>query len=313
MRRVVPAAATPARRAHFRVPAVVLVAFVVAAPSARSTTAPDPAPEWISLRSHGSRIEARFFPAAVRNTSTGPRDGVPPAPALLLLPGWPAEAEDVLGLGAALSAQGIHVLLLHPRGHGRSEGEAGHGRTLEDAAAALEWLTAPEGGGARGVDPEGIVVGGYSWGGGMAMAFAAEQSAVRRVLSVAGTDHGVFIRRLDADSAYREALKGYLKSTAAPAGPVRFDVEGTLEELRANQDRFGLQENAARLADRDLFLVAGWDDGAVELELQVLPFYRALRSAGARSLRIAAYPSGHGFRGVEGDLARDIAAWILRN
>lgn len=258
-------------------------------------------PEVSFLKSHDDSIRIRHFS--------------PEAPAAkpigaLLVPGWPAVGKDVLGLGAALSSRGTHVFLLHPRGHGESGGEATFSHALEDVATVWSWMASREGGGALGITPERRVIIGYSWGGGIALAFAAREPSVKRVVSIAGSDHGAFIRRVDSDAEYGSFMRRILESTRAPAGPVRFDVEKCLEELRVTHGEHDLVSIAPKLLDRDILIVAGWDDEEVEIERQVLPFYRALQKGGAGSVRMLSFQDGHGFQQVRKELVEGVVEWI---
>lgn len=258
-------------------------------------------PDTLSLTSHGELIRVSHFPA------TGSAAG---STAVLLVPGWPAVGGDILGMASGLSRKGLHVFVLQPRGHGDSTGRATFAGALEDVAVAWNWLASENGGRALGVDPRNRVMAGYSWGGGIALAFAAARPSVRRVASIAGSDHGAFIRRFDREPEYAAALRRALLTTQAPAGPVNFDLEETLDELRANRADHDLVSLAPRLLDRDILLVAGWDDGEVEIEFQVLPFYRALRAGRAASVRIIAFQDGHGFRHSREALVEKIAGWV---
>lgn len=255
------------------------------------------------LISHGDPVWVRHFPAAgVGRSST----------AVLLVPGWPAVGGDVLGIGSALSAKGVHVFVMHPRGHGESGGESTFANAVEDVGVVWEWLSSREGGAALGVDPRGRVLAGYSWGGGIAMAYAAREPSVKRIASIAGSDHGVFIRRFDRDPEYAVVHRRGLASTQAPEGPVRFHLEAALEELRTAHAQHDLVTLAPRLLDRDLLIVAGWDDAEVEIDLQVLPFYRSLRAGGSRSVRLVALQDGHGFRMSREALVAELYRWVLR-
>ncbi len=228
------------------------------------------------------------------------------APSVLLVPGWPAMEADVLGLGEALGDRGFNVFVLHPRGHGRSSGSSSFAGAMEDIAAARAWIENQ-----TGADSQDVIVGGYSWGGGVAAAYAATDPEVRRLLMIAASDHGVFIRRFDADSAYGEFYRRALLSTQAPQGPVRFDLEADLTELRTDWAKHDLATIAPRLATKDILIVVGWDDQQVELEHQVVPFYRAMRIAGAESMQVAGYQDDHSFRAVRQQLQERVHHWLV--
>lgn len=237
-----------------------------------------------------------------------PPAGAALTPALVLVPGFPAIGADVLGLGQSLSKLGSYVLVLHPRGHGSSSGWATFANAKDDVGAVLEWLETtdalPES------VPRPVVLGGYSWGGGIVLSYAAEHPATRRVVSIAASDHGAFIRRVDEDRAYGDFFRSTLESLEAPNGPVRFDVDADLAELRSDWESHDLSTIAPRLAGRDLLLIVGWDDEQVEVEHQVLPFYRALRAAEAETLRIIGYQDDHSFESVRSRMTEAIHAWL---
>ena len=256
----------------------------------------------VEIVSEGAAMQAGFYYAECTTV----------CPTLLLVPGFPGSAQlDVLGLGPRLSNGGIHVLVVNPRGLYQSEGTMSFFNTLEDVAAALGWLRSETAVNRFAVDTSAVVVGGYSFGGGMALAYAARDPSVRAIVSIAGTDHGAFIRLFRQDTAFAERIGGFLQSTLAPDGPARFDYEGTLRELDENQNVFGLRENASRLADRPILLVGGWDDPNVTIEGHVLPLYRALQGAEAEDVSLLVYQDGHGFGDVRERLAAELHAWLL--
>ena len=273
-----------------------------AALAVRPAVAQDESPERIYLSSHGDSVLVRHYRPEVK-VSTGI--------GLLLVPGWPASSADVLGLGATLSATGIDVFVLQPRGHGTSGGVASFAGALDDVEVVWSWLGSADGGGILGLSPEDRVLGGYRWGGGIAMAFAAKHESVTRAITIAGSDHGVFIRRIDSDPEYSALLRGYLLSTRAPDGPVRFDLEDTFEELRTDVSVHDLVTIAPQLCGRRLLVVAGWDDQSVEVEHQVLPFYRALRACGDGSAKIVGFQDTHAFRKSRAALAETVREWLV--
>ncbi|MFO7707797.1 MAG: alpha/beta fold hydrolase, partial [Desulfobacterales bacterium] len=83
-----------------------------------------------------------------------------------------------------------------------------------DAMNRNQWTISPE-----YADTTRLVLGGHSYGGGMAMAYAARDSSVRRVISIAGNDHGEFIREFQRNAAFAELVRSMLLSTRGPEGP----------------------------------------------------------------------------------------------
>jgi dienelactone hydrolase len=230
-----------------------------------------------------------------------------PLTTVLLLPGWGGGPVDALGIGRALAPAGISTVLLNPRGWHESGGGYTWAKALEDIGAALAWIrNSPE----SHLTPSSVVLGGYSWGGGMALAYAARDPSVTRVFSVAGTDHAHLIRQCREDSALGAMVRDGLLSSAAPQGPIRFDPDEALLELAEDQLIYGLLENAHRLAHRSILLFGGWEDENVTVDATLLPLYRLLRKAGGEDVTFRVYHTDHGFRSVRSQLHGDLMAWI---
>jgi pimeloyl-ACP methyl ester carboxylesterase len=257
----------------------------------------------VEFISEGACVRGRFFAAV----------GTAPATTLLLIPGWPGNTNDVLGLGALLADQGINVCMFNPRGMHQSEGISSPANTLQDIGVALQWLKQADVQRLFEVDTTRLVLGGHSYGGGMAMAYAARDSSIRRVISIAGNDHGEFAREFQRNAAFAERIRRMLWSTRRPEGPARFDVEAGLKEFIDYQDVYGLRENAANLADRSILLIGGWEDEEVTIDQFLLPLYRALKGAGAVKVTFLVYHTDHDFSNERRRLASDIAGWLLRN
>ncbi len=256
----------------------------------------------VGIDSDGLRLQGRFFQAAGRGLH----------PTLLLIPGWPGNPQDVLGLGERLVGHGINVLVVNPRGMHESEGTNTFAGTLRDIGAALRWLRTSEVFERFQIDTANIFLGGHSFGGGMAMAYAAADTGVRRLISIAGTDHGEIIREFERNEAFASAIREMLQRTKAPEGPVRFDLEFGLNELSEGRQVYGLRENAGRLSDRSILLIGGWEDLSTTVDEFMLPLYRSLKDAGAEDVTFLVYHDDHGFGEVRDRMAEDIAAWIAR-
>lgn len=259
-------------------------------------------PVSVEFISEGACMRGRFFAAA----------GTTPATTLLLFPGWPGNPDDVLGLGVLLAEQGVNVCMFNPRGLQQSGGMHSHTNTLQDIGAALDWLRQADVQRRFQVDTTRLVLGGHCYGGGMAMAYAARDPSVRRVISIAGNDHGEFARETQRNAAFAEGIRRGMLSTRRPEGPAHFDYDAGLKALVDHQDVYGLRENAANLADRSILLVGGWEDEQVTIDQFLLPLYRALRGAGAAEVTFLVYHTDHDFSNVRRQLASDIASWLLR-
>jgi dienelactone hydrolase len=261
-------------------------------------------PVSVEFNSEGACVRGRFFAA----------EGTDEPTTLLLVPGWLGEGSfDDLGLGALLVEKGINFCTFNPRGLHPSEGIHSHANTLQDIGAALQWLRQADMKRRFEVDATRLVLGGYSYGGGMAMAYAAQDPSVRRVISIAGNDHGEFARELQRNATFAKDIRDWMSSTRAPEGPAHFDLEAGFKELIDHQEIYGLRENAAALADRSILLIGGWEDEGPTIDQYQLPLYRALKGAGAAKVTFLVYHTDHGFSNVRQRLASDIAGWLLRD
>jgi uncharacterized protein len=288
-------------RSHRSTPLLLAISLAAFAPGQGSAQQPE-APVPVEFQAGGDPVRGRFFATAA------------PAPlaTLVLIPGFGGDPADVLGLGARLSARGVNVLVFNNRGVQDSGGTLTYANALEDARAALEWLRSPAARARFRIDPERTVLGGFSFGGSIAMLHAARDTSVRRVLAIAGADHSVYARRMREEPGYRDALREVLAGTRAPRGPVRFEPDALLDEILANESAYAHPPHAARFAGRPVLLVGGWDDLTCPVEREILPLYRALTAVAGSDASIIAYTDGHSFGNSRDRLADDIHAWLTR-
>lgn len=247
------------------------------------------------------RLQGRFHGA--------PGDG--PLPTVVLLHGGPGNEEDVLGLGARLSASGYNVLTFNYSGTHKSEGLSSFAATQADIAAAFRFVT--ENSSSLEVDTRRLTLGGWSYGGGMALIYAASHPEIDAVFSIAGTDHGEFMREYRSDEAYQQMVDRMFGELARPDSPWRLAPGATPSELRdsgSDVSPYDLVQSAPALVDRRLLLIGGWDDTNVKLERHILPLYRALAAAGAANVTVRALQDDHTFENVRDDLADLILDWM---
>jgi len=253
----------------------------------------------VEFVSEGFKICGKLYPAM----------GEPRLPTVLLLQGFPGNEDDLLGLGERMSRHGINSLTFNYRGTHRSEGTFSLRSTLKDIQAALEYLRQEEVVRRFKIDTGKLVLGGYSYGGGMAFAYAANHPEIKRIFSIAGTDHGEFGREYMRNAEMREMIDAMFEKLKFPTGPVRYSSEMPLEELIKNPAPYDLRLHAAALADRDLLLIGGWDDSNVTIEHHIVPLYRALVNLKAE-VRIAAFQDNHVFSKCRDELTITLVDWM---
>lgn len=256
----------------------------------------------ISFNSEGYVLKGKFYPA----------EGKGPFPTVLLLQGFPGNEKNVLGLGQKVSSSGINAFTFNYRGTHKSEGRFSLENTIHDIQAALEYLHKEEIVRKFKIDTSNIILCGYSYGGGMALTFAANHPEIRRIISVAGTDHGEFIREYLRNESMAEIINDMFDRLKAPEGPARFEGHVALQEIIDNENLYDLRLSAPKLADREILLIGGWDDVNITIENHLLPLYRALRKENAQNVEFIAYHTDHSFVNVRDKLAEDIIEWIIK-
>ncbi|MCY3825388.1 MAG: alpha/beta fold hydrolase [Nitrospinae bacterium] len=133
--------------------------------------------------SDGLKIAAHLY------TPKGWKAGDPPGPAIICLHGY-SGMKEVYGMDVPrrLWEEGYFILAPDHRGFGKSEGERGRQRPLEQAQDTYDAISYMET--VEGVDPERIGIFGTSFGGANAIWVAAFDERVKVVVSSVGVHEG---------------------------------------------------------------------------------------------------------------------------
>lgn len=199
-----------------------------------------------------------------------------PAPTVLVMHGWGANAALMLPAARPLHAAGYTVLLLDARCHGRSDDDrfSSLPRFAEDVEHALDWL-------ARQplVDPRRIALLGHSVGAGAVLLAAARRNDVAAVVSISAFAHP------------REVMRRLLRSQHLPWLPVGWYVMNQVQQMIGHRfDAIAPERSIAQLAC-PVLLAHGRDDAMVPFDDA-----RHLLAAGLaanRSVRLLALEGGH--------------------
>ena len=229
---------------------------------------------------------------------------------VLLLQGSPGNPEDVLGLGRRFSDHGYDAVTFNYSGTLDSGGLSSFEEAQRDIAVVHDWIVSNDG---LGLDSSRLFLGGWSYGGGMAMVYAANHPEFRAVFSIAGTDHGEFMREYERDLEYRRMIDSIFDEMAQPGSHWRLAPGATPRDVVADEgsvDPYDIRMVAARLADTSVLLVGGWDDTNVKIDTHLVPVYRTLRAHGAADVSISSFQDGHDFGNVRDDLAATLLAWM---
>lgn len=258
----------------------------------------------LEIDGHGHTLKGYFFKA---------RSGTK-SPTVLFLQGLPGEIGDELDLGKHLSGAGINFFTFNYSGIFASGGKHSLANTIKDINSALAFLTSDKIVRKYQIDTTAIILGGYSFGGGMALTYLQHHPSLSRVFSIAGTDHGQFAHEVTTDSTYMKMMVNYFdKYLKAPAGPIKFVYEKPIDELLRNPDFYHIKLLAAKLSGVDVYLVGALDDRNVTMENHLLPLYRELKKNKGQEVSFRIYQTNHSFRNALSELSQDLIRWIKKD
>ncbi|MCA9748611.1 MAG: alpha/beta fold hydrolase [Romboutsia sp.] len=231
------------------------------------------------------------------------------SPTLIFLQGF-METGDIWNLGKTLSNNGINVFMFDFRGCFGSTGKQGLLNSQKDIDGAFNFLKSKEFSNLYKIDSSNIILGGYSYGGHMAMLYSIYHSKIKRIISIAGGDLGIFASLLIERPELWNSYFNFFNSIKKPIGPVEFVYDNPIDELLENQSYFSICNNATFLQRTDILLIAGLDDQTVLLEKQIIPIYRELKKNKHQKVKIIIYETDHSFKDVSNRMMEELKNWI---
>jgi hypothetical protein len=205
----------------------------------------------------------------------------------------------------------VNVFTFNYRGIYKSQGSFSFSNVIEDIGAALQYVAGSDNLRSYKIDPENVILGGWSFGGAMVPAGAVHNLGIKRFFMISGRNFGKEARKIEGDQQYAEQVARNLDGLRSPNGPLKAS-ENILTNLIENQDRLDYEKLAPKLIDRDILLIAGWNDDLTTIEEHTLPFYRALRVSGADRVRIEAIQDDHEFAGSKDQIVQILVNWLRK-
>ena len=235
---------------------------------------------------------------------------------VVLLQGFPGSENDVLGIGRKLAQVGINVITFNFGGTHKSQGEFNFDNSQKDIEAAIKFIHKPENILKYKIDTTQIILGGYSFGGGMAITYAANHPEITDVFSIAGTDHGEFFREYARNPEMKKMIDEMFDELSVPTGTVRFKKGGLPKEIIKNgkielNPIYDLRKSAPLLTGKNILLIGGWEDINVTIDYHLLPLYRVLKNEKIDNVEFIVYHTDHSFSNVRDELANTIYTWIV--
>jgi dipeptidyl aminopeptidase/acylaminoacyl peptidase len=262
-------------------------------------------PADITLERSGLLIRGKFYAS----------EGIGVFPTVILLQGSPGNVTDVMGIGKVLSQSGINALTFNYSGTFKSEGKTSFENSEMDIMAAYKFLHNAENITKFKIDTAFIILGGWSYGGGMAMTYSIKHPEIKTVFTIAGVDWGEYYEEYIRNPEFKKSTDDRMAKLFTMTEQIRFD-KGTMPDeitkdgiIRLDSAYF-LSKSSRSLAEKDILIICGWDDPLATIDQYILPLYRALKKDNAQNVSISAFQDDHFFRNSRPDVAQTIIKWI---
>jgi uncharacterized protein len=262
-------------------------------------------PADITIERDGIELKGKFYHS----------EGAGYMPTIILLPGFPGNENDVLGLGNKLCQSGYNTLTFNYSGTFKSQGTCSWDHAQSDIEAAYNFLFQPQNIEKFRIDTSSIFLGGWCFGGSMALPYASVHPEITAVFSIAGNDHGEWMREYVRNPEMKNTVDKMFDDLAVPKGHVRFEINETPAEIAKRglenmNPLYDVRKCAQSLASKDILLIGAWNDELTTMEQIVLPLYRALQKEKAQHITIVAFQDDHWFRSTRDELAHTLVGWL---
>jgi pimeloyl-ACP methyl ester carboxylesterase len=229
-------------------------------------------PEDITIERDSVILKGKFYKAA--------NDDIKPV--IILLQGFPGNTNDVLGLGKLLSMSGINAMTFNYSGSHQSTGTFSFPNCQSDIEATLIYLHRPDIVEKFRIDTAAMILAGYSFGGGMATAYAIRHKEIKRLISIAGVDWGIYFDQYRSNPEMKRRLDASIDNSVV-AGIFRFEPGYLPKDIGSGQrvldPSFYTTKNAALLAEKDFLIICGLNDEGTTMDEYILPLYNALQES----------------------------------
>jgi pimeloyl-ACP methyl ester carboxylesterase len=233
--------------------------------------------------------------------------GSTPKPTLVLLHGLPGNEQN-LDLAQAVRRVGWNVLTLHYRGSWGSPGNFTVQGAVEDAAAAMAFLTRPDNAATYRIDPRRLFIGGHSMGGLAAALYGAAHPDVAGVVLIDAWNAGANGKDLLAHPEKRAAFTADIGSDLGNslAGT---DAGRLVDEIERHAQDWDLDTLAPALAlPPTLVIGAAHGIGAQNKALA-----EAIRRQDKGRITSMTLDSDHAFADHRIALSAAVVSWLQRH
>jgi pimeloyl-ACP methyl ester carboxylesterase len=254
----------------------------------------------ISIVSHGDRMNGFIYEAA----------GSGPHPVVIFLHGFPGNERN-LDLAQAVRRAGFQAIYFDYRGNWGSAGTFSFAHGLEDVAAVLDWVRAPENRAKYHFDSSRIAIIGHSYGGWLTLMTASHQPANVCVAALAAWNAGWAAKRFSDHPEERAARLEFFRAAVEPAGaPIHAEAAGLLDEMSAGAEAFDYVAQAPSLKERVALLVGATHDSLYSGAPRLQQLADKIHEAGGRQVKLVIYDDDHAFSSPRVALTELLVHWL---
>lgn len=230
-----------------------------------------------------------------------------PHATIILYHGFPGYEKNY-DLAQTLRRAGYNVMVFHYRGCWGSTGTYSVSNVLEDAEAAVGLLKTDAVKKTCRVDPEEIILMGYSLGGFTALITLANHPEIKSMAFLVGYNFGRYAKGLAGnEDKIKEAEEFWSGSFAPLRGTSK---EKFAAELVENKDKWDLVDYAAELKGKNLLFIGGANDNVADVPNHHNPLVEVLKKNNANNLTDVILETDHDCSNMRIGLCEQVLAWL---
>lgn len=268
-----------------------------------SSLHPSASMDEIWIASHGERMNGLVYEAA----------GPGPHPVVIFLHGFPGNERN-LDLAQAVRRAGFQAIYFDYRGNWGSAGTFSFAHGIEDVAAVLDWVKAPENCAKYRFDSSRIAIIGHSYGGWLTLMTASHESTNICIAALAAWNAGWAAKRFPDHPKERAArLQFFRAAIEPPGGPIHAKASDLLDEMSAGANTFDYVGQAPSLKDRVALLVGATRDSLYSGAPRLKELADKIHEAGGRKVKFVTYTDDHCFSSHRVALSELLVHWLTED
>ncbi len=233
--------------------------------------------------------------------------GKGPLPTIILYHGFPGYEKNI-DLAQALRRAGYNVLLFHYRGCWGSEGTYSVNNVLEDADAAIDFLRSDKCPKTCKVDPDNIILMGYSMGGFAALITLAKHPEIKSMAFLVGFNFGKYAKGLYGDEKLIKEAQEYWSGSFAPLKGIT--PETFIAEIVENRDKWDLVDHAEKLKGHKLLFIGGTYDTCAHIPGHYQPIVDMLNKTKQNDVTEVILETDHDCSNKRIALSEEVLRWL---